>query len=166
MFCDKCGKEIQPGQQFCSACGKPALATTGNFQYKSKVARHVHILGILWLVYSAFTLIGACILFILSMTLFGPYGHLQNSPDVPVGFLHVLFVFLGIFVGIKAFASLAIGVGLLQKQPWARTLALVFAFIALLNIPFGMALGIYTLWVLMSPNAADEYRRLSETTTP
>ncbi|MCU1284660.1 MAG: hypothetical protein JWO13_1010 [Acidobacteriales bacterium] len=163
MFCDKCGKEIQAGQQFCSACGKPALATTGNFQYKSKVARHVHILGILWLVYSAFTFIGSCILFILAMTLFGPYGHL-NDPDVPVPFLHVLFVFLGTFILIKAFASLAIGTGLLQKQPWARTLALIVAFLALLNIPVGMALGIYTLWVLMSPSAAEEYRRLSETT--
>jgi hypothetical protein len=131
----------------------------------SKVVRHAHVLGILWLVLSAFTLIGACVLFILSMTIFGPWGHLQANPDIPPGgaaVLHVLFAFLGTLVLFKALLDFAVGIGLLQRQPWARTLALVMSFFALLNVPFGTALGIYTLWVLMSPGAPEEYRMLSE----
>jgi hypothetical protein len=34
--------------------------------------------------------------------------------------------------------------------------------ISLLNIPFGAALGIYTLWVLISQTGEQEYRMLSE----
>jgi hypothetical protein len=35
------------------------------------------------------------------------------------------------------------------------------AFVALINVPFGTAMGVYTLWVLMSPEADNEYRRLA-----
>jgi hypothetical protein len=162
MFCDGCGKEVQAGQRFCNSCGKPVAVVAP--VPTSKVVRHSHILGILWLVLSAFTLIGACILFILSMTIFGPWSHMQPPPDVPggVGFLHVLFAFLGTLVLIKAVLDFAVGIGLLQRHPWARTLALVMSFFALLNVPFGTLLGIYTLAILMSPGAAEEYRLLSE----
>ena len=37
--------------------------------------------------------------------------------------------------------------------------------IALFNLPFGTALGIYTLWVLMSPNADQEYKSLTRVAT-
>jgi hypothetical protein len=163
MFCDACGKEMQAGQSFCSACGKPTPASAIPQQPQSKVARHLPALAIIWLVYSAFTLIGAGVLFVLGMTLFGPRTHFQDRPDVPVAFLHVLFMFLGTVILIKAVASIAVGVGFLQRQTWARSLGLVLAFISLLNVPFGTAVGIYTIWVLMSPNAGEEYRRLSQT---
>jgi hypothetical protein len=161
MFCDGCGKEMQVGQLYCSGCGKPSPASLIPQQPISKVARHLPVLSVLWLVYSAFTLIGAGVLFVLAMTIFGPWSHLQTQPDVPVRFLHVLFIFLGTLLLFKAIASLAAGIGLLQRQPWARTLVLVLAFISLLNVPFGTAVGIYTIWVLMSPKAAEEYQRLS-----
>ena len=61
---------------------------------------------------------------------------------------------------MKAGLSLLSGLGLLERQSWARTLALVMALLALLNLPFGTALGVYTLWVLMSPHADIEYNRL------
>jgi len=41
------------------------------------------------------------------------------------------------------------GWGLLQRAPWARLLALILAFLALFNVPFGTAIGVYTLWVLL-----------------
>jgi hypothetical protein len=162
MFCDGCGTQIQAGQNFCSKCGKPAPQTIVT-PALSRVSRHIHILGILWLVLAAFTLIGAVVLFILSVTLFGPASPIPPSPEVPAAFLHMLFSFLSVFLLIKAAACLAVGVGLLQRQPWARPLALVMGFIALLSVPFGTALGVYTLFVLMSPTSAAEYQQLSAT---
>jgi hypothetical protein len=41
-------------------------------------------------------------------------------------------------------------VGLLKFQPWARVLTIVLCAINLLNVPFGTALGIYGLWVLLN----------------
>jgi hypothetical protein len=46
-----------------------------------------------------------------------------------------------------------------ERRPWARSLAIVLAVIALLHPPFGTALGIYTLWVLLPTESEDEYRR-------
>jgi hypothetical protein len=53
------------------------------------------------------------------------------------------------------------GWGLLARQPWARMLAIVSGALSLLDIPFGTALGIYTLWVMLPPESEQEYRTLS-----
>jgi glucose uptake protein GlcU len=50
---------------------------------------------------------------------------------------------------------------LLQHEEWARVFALVIGFIALLSVPIGTALGIYTLWVLLPAQSEQEYRTLS-----
>jgi hypothetical protein len=39
---------------------------------------------------------------------------------------------------------------LITFKPWARVLAIILSALHLLNIPFGTALGIYGLWVLLS----------------
>jgi hypothetical protein len=67
---------------------------------------------------------------------------------------------MGIIVVAKAFAGFATGWGLLQREPWARTAAVVLAFPSLFfNVPFGTALGIYTLWVLLPAESDIEYEK-------
>ena len=44
-----------------------------------------------------------------------------------------------------------------RRQPWARVLGIVVGFLALIRIPFGTALGIYTIWVLLPESSAREY---------
>lgn len=163
MFCDKCGNEVQSGQRFCSACGRE-MAPMGLPALASRVARHLHLLGVLWVAYSAMGLIGAVVLIILGKTLFAPgIGVVHGTPEFPglPIFLHSLFHFLFVLLLIKSAGGALAGFGLLNRQSWARPLALVWSFFAMLNIPFGMALGIYTLWVLMSPSADGEYRRMT-----
>ncbi len=106
----------------------------------------------------------ALILLMLGNTLF-PHLHEMGDvpPDVPTGFLTALFSTLGIIVLAKAAVGFIAGWGLLQRETWARTLALVLAFISLFtNIPFGTALGVYTLWVLLPAESHREYDALSE----
>jgi len=64
---------------------------------------------------------------------------------------------LGIFVLAKAACGFIAGWGLMQREPWARVIALVLGFISLFNIPFGTAVGIYTLWVLLPAQSQEEY---------
>ena len=45
----------------------------------------------------------------------------------------------------------------MQREPWARVVALVLAFISLFNIPFGTAVGVYTMWVLLPGQSLREY---------
>jgi hypothetical protein len=49
---------------------------------------------------------------------------------------------------------------LIQREPWARLVALVLGFIALFNVPFGTAVGVYTLWVLLPAQSQQEYDAL------
>jgi hypothetical protein len=78
-------------------------------------------------------------------------------------FLTPLLSFIGICIVIKACAGFIAGWGLLQHQPWARMLTLVLAFISLFNVPFGTALGVYALWVLLPSSSEQEYENLVRT---
>jgi hypothetical protein len=154
MFCDKCGAVAQPGQRFCSRCGKEFAGATVAFPRRSRVAEHIRLLGILWLAVSALNVIGGLVMFTLANTLFR--WHSMDS-QVPAGFLHALFSVLGIVILAKAALGFLAGWGLLQRESWARMLTIVLAFLALFNIPFGTALGIYSLWVLLPAGADAEY---------
>jgi len=162
MFCDGCGASVQPGQSFCSKCGKQILGPVTAMQLRpGRVQGHVHLLGILWLAISAFNTIGGVILFILGNTLFAHLHEMGAPPETPTGFLSSLVSALGIFVLVKAACGFIAGWGLLQREPWARIIALVLGFISLFNIPFGTAVGVYTLWVLLPAQSQQEYDALA-----
>ena len=40
-------------------------------------------------------------------------------------------------------------------------LTAVMGFLALLNIPFGTVLGVYTIWVLLSPDSDRQYEAMA-----
>jgi len=158
MFCDRCGAGLQTDQRFCGQCGKDLGGTVVAFPRRSRVQEHVRLLGILWLALSALNAVGGLVLLILANTVFAHLHELPNVPaDVPSGFLHALFSALGGIVLLKGAAGFLAGWGLLQRESWARMLTIVLAFLALFNIPFGTALGIYTLWVLLPAGADAEY---------
>src|SRR3954469_961211 len=147
MFCDRCGTEMRGEQKFCSACGKE-LAPMGLTAQASRLSRHLHILGVLWVAYAALGLLGSAVIMTIGRTMFAPgSGVVHPTPEFPAlpVFMHSLFHIIFIFVLIKAIGSAFVGFGLLNRQAWARPLAIVWSILAMLNIPFGMALGIYTL---------------------
>jgi len=163
MFCDQCGQQLAPSARFCSSCGK-AIGVAVVPAAEGKVDRNLRVLGVLWLVYSVlrglgviwFLAVGRVMLpFILSRIPFGP-------PELPLGRLITGMFFFG--TTLAAFLAL-LGVitawGLLQRESWGRMLALIVGVVALLSIPFGTALGVYTLWVLLPASSEAEYRRLA-----
>ena len=98
-------------------------------------------------------------LLIIANTLFTRWN--QFPSNVHPMFLRPLLSFIGLLILAKALAGFLAGYGLLQRESWARMLALILGFISLFNIPFGTALGIYTLWVLLPAASDEEYRALS-----
>jgi hypothetical protein len=160
MFCDGCGTAVQPGQGFCSHCGKQVLGPVVAMQMRpGRVQGHFHLLGILWLAISAFNTIGGVILYVLANTLF---AHMRDlgAPAAPTAFLRPLLSVVGIFILAKALVGFIAGWGLMQREPWARVIALVLGFISLFNVPFGTAVGVYTLWVLLPAQSQQEYDAL------
>jgi hypothetical protein len=160
MFCDACGNTVHPGHGFCSRCGKAVVGPVGTTAPANRVKSHLQLLGILWLAISAFNTLGGIVLFILANTLFGRM-HQLGAPSAATGFLRPLLSVVAVVVVVKAAAGFIAGWGLLQREAWARTLALVLGFLALFNIPFGTAVGIYTLWVLLPRQAQQEYENLA-----
>jgi hypothetical protein len=160
MFCDACGNAVQVGQGYCSRCGKQIVGPIAVMQARpGRVQEHIQVLAVLWLAMSALNTIGGLILVVLANTLFA-HLHELGAPQAPTAFLRPLLSVIGIFVLAKALCGFFTGWGLMQREPWARLLALVLGFLALFNIPFGTALGVYTLWVLLPAQADEEYDAL------
>jgi len=155
MFCDRCGTRLSEFQQFCPACGKAAGAVP-LMPVESRIAGHVRLLGILWLAISAFRLIPG--LFLLAMFRHGTMSFLPSG--VPF-FVHGLLRGVGMLVLASAVVGILAGWGLLDRQPWARMLAIVQGCFNLIDMPFGTALGVYTLWVLLPSKSEEEYRQIS-----
>lgn len=162
MFCDGCGAAVQTGQAFCSSCGKQIVGPVAPARlHLGRVEKHLHLLGILWLAISAFNSVAGLILIVLANTLFPHLHEMQGvPPDVPTGFLSSLFSTIGVIILAKAAFGFFAGWGLMQRESWARIVVLVLAFISLFNLPFGTAIGVYTLWVLLPSESQQEFDAL------
>ncbi len=163
MFCDGCGGAVQPGQAFCSKCGKQIVGPVPFMLHRpGRVQEHVRLVGLLWLALSAFTTIGGIMLYIVANTVL---VHLRRggTESGPPAFLTPLLSAVAILLLAKAACGFIAGWGLLQREPWARVVVLVVAFISLFtNVPFGTALGVYTMWVLLPAESEHEYEALAE----
>lgn len=164
MFCDGCGAVVQPGQAFCSKCGKQIIGPVSYSQPRpGRVQEHVRLVALFWLAFSAFNTVGAIILFIVATTFFPHIREFGAPSSVPTHFLIPLLTVISILLLAKAAIGFIAGWGLLQNEKWARVLALVLAFISMFtNIPFGTALGVYTMWVLLPADSEREYDKLAE----
>jgi hypothetical protein len=112
--------------------------------------------------YSALHVLTGVGLIAVAHTILGGVIALPGGPPPAVMvWLRPLVSFAGWLILAKAAAGLLAGWGLLQKEEWARTAALVVGFVALLNVPVGTGLGIYTLWVLLPARSDEEYRGLA-----
>jgi hypothetical protein len=41
-------------------------------------------------------------------------------------------------------------IGLLKRRPWARVVVLIVSALYLIKVPYGTALGVYSIWVLLN----------------
>jgi len=155
MYCDRCGSSVPAGAKFCPSCGtEQKVVSMANGE--SRLARHLRLLGILWMASASLHLLAG-----LAAWMAGRFLLPRILSGSVVGFVPVIVSVVGIFIMAVASVAFVAGWGLLQHEPWGRTLALILAFLALFKPPFGTALGIYTLWALLPAQAEQEYRRFS-----
>lgn len=109
---------------------------------------HVRILGWCFIVYSAvFVLIG---LAAGAIVLTGGALSGQREAMLITG---AVGLFVAGIVLLVSLPGLLIGWGLLRLHSWARILGIIFGVLHLLSVPFGTALGIYAMYVLMNDDA-------------
>lgn len=125
---------------------------------------HVKILGILNIAMSALTALAGVGILLIMGSIAGAITAAARSGKYPdlEGFTGPIIGVIGIAVGVflLALSAPAIigGLGLLKHRPWSRVLMIVVSCFHLLSVPFGTALGVYGLWVLLN----EEARRLLE----
>lgn len=160
MFCTSCGTAITPEQIVCSKCGSPTSIGIMRGAFRKRVAEHYQLLGILHIVYSSFVAIGGLALIFVSKHIFAFILQFAQHNPGPPAFVGPLLELVGWVLVIRAAAGIAGGIGLLQRAHWGRVLTLVVGFTSILSLPFGTALGVYTIWVLLSGGAEAEYNQL------
>jgi hypothetical protein len=80
--------------------------------------------------------------------------------DAPApGILRFIGFFIGAFLALLGLPKILGGWGLLKGQEWGRILTLIVSFLSLLNIPFGTALGIYSIVILMNKETAAQFQK-------
>lgn len=176
MFCDPCGRELSSDARFCSNCGQtlPAayqsVPSAGmppvyvNTIPASRVNSHLRVVGVLWLVSGILQalsvgwlwFVGRMVVPSVLTTLvprFSAGSPLERVVLSGIAFASTIIVFQALLSFIAAW-------GLFERQSWGRIAAIVAAVFSLWRIPFGTALGIYTLWVLLPASSEVEYRNL------
>jgi len=172
MYCSGCGLALTPGQGVCPQCGRPQApsipAVPGMEFQLQNYAGKVKALSVVWFIYAAFSVIGGFIgLAFAKAFLFGHFGPWMRGPWAgggplpPFWFAPALLHVAWIFIVLRGGLALAAGWGLLQRTQWGRIVAIVAAFLNLLKFPFGTALGIWTLVVLMGYKNTTLYDQLS-----
>lgn len=167
MFCSACGQPVDEYAAFCPRCGRqvtPIATATPPPWIWTRVHRHLHTLGILWLVYAGYTLL----MWMMFVPFFAGMVHGWGFPrggwgegfHFPFAQMPWLFPLITAATLLRGVLCVATGIGLLRRAGWARMLAIVAAFLTLIKLPFGTALAIYTLWVLLPSASGQEYEQL------
>jgi hypothetical protein len=113
----------------------------------------LHIPIVAWLmIISSALLLGMASLGFFALT---SLGIVSGDPQATL-ILGTIGTWGGLFFMLLALPGFIAGYGLLRQREWGRILAIVIAFLNLLNFPLGTLLGIYALWVLLQ-TSANEY---------
>ncbi|HXP09552.1 MAG TPA: hypothetical protein VN828_13685 [Acidobacteriaceae bacterium] len=131
---------------------------------RNRVQRHVQTLAILWIVYSLWLLLHWVMAVGFLAGAFAHWGPIdRGSEEIYIfPFFHAswLVPIITAFLVGRALLCFVTGISLLRRASWARTLALVTAFLALIHPFTGTVLGVYTLWVLLPSASGQEYDQM------
>ena len=118
--------------------------------------QHIKMLGVLNIVWGAMGALGGLVVLLVFGSAFGIVGTaISHGPEAAIALPLIGLVggAIAFFLLLLSVPSIVTGVGLLKLRSWSRILAIVVSALHLLSVPFGTALGIYGLWVLLSPES-------------
>jgi hypothetical protein len=115
------------------------------------MASHVDFVGVLFIVWGLLTtLVGVSTLALgVSAVALISSASRGGGGQVAAGVTAIVFTTLAIIAIAWGAAHVVVGVPLRQRKPSARLVALMLGSVDLLLLPYGTALGIYALWVLL-----------------
>lgn len=113
---------------------------------------HVDFIGLLFIVWGLLTtLVGLSTLALgvgaVALIASGTPG---GGGQMAAGLTAFAFGALAVIAMLWGIAHVAVGMPLRRRKPWARLAALMLGSIDLVLLPYGTALGVYALWVLLN----------------
>jgi hypothetical protein len=116
------------------------------------VLPHVDLLGVLFVVWGLLTtLVGVSTLALgVGAVALITSANRSEGGQVAAGLTAAAFTTLAVIAMLWGAAHVVVGVPLRRRRGWARIMALMLGSIDLLLLPYGTALGVYALWVLLS----------------
>lgn len=121
---------------------------------KTTMKSHITLVAALHIGFGILTLLGALLTFIalnFAGYFAGEYDEVARTVLAYIGTIVPLVILF--FGALDIFA----GAALFSYQPWSRILMIIVSAINCLNIPIGTAKGIYSIWVLMQPEAMEMF---------
>jgi len=116
--------------------------------------QHVKTLGWIYIIFHALGLIAAIIVF---TALTGTGMLVQDQEAAPI--LVLIGTVVGVFLAVISLPGIIGGIYLLKYENWARILVIILGILNLFNFPFGTALGIYTLYILINDETVRLFRK-------
>ena len=112
---------------------------------------HVKVLGALQIAMGTLGLFAAVVLVLVFGVASSAVG-MSGDPDATIALpiIGVTGVALVTFLVGLSLPGVIIGIGLIQRRPWARVAGIVLSILGLMMVPFGTIVGVYGLWVLFS----------------
>ncbi len=114
----------------------------------------IQILAVLNIAWGALGAIGALVILLVfggAMSIVGFAAHQEPGAGIAIPIIGFVGGLIFLLLALTAIPAIVIGIGLLRLAPWSRLAGIIISAIHLISIPFGTALGIYGLWVLLSP---------------
>jgi hypothetical protein len=114
------------------------------------VTTHVDLLGVLFIIWGLLTtLIGVSTL-ALGVAAAALVASRSGGSQVAAGVTAAAFTTLAVMAIIWGVIHVVVGVPLRRRQAWARLVALMLGSVDLVLLPYGTALGVYAMWVLLN----------------
>ncbi len=168
MYCSACGQAVMPGQAFCPQCGRPVTpavppgAPVPNLAYQVESYRgKIRALAIVWFVYAGLSMLfGLAGLTFARHFLSRGFGPMMDGGNPLPWFFPMILRFVWIALVARTALAIAAGWGLMENAQWGRIVAIIAAILSLIKFPFGTAMGIWTLVVLLGYRNATLYEQL------
>jgi hypothetical protein len=120
---------------------------------------HVDFLSVLFIAWGLLTTVIGLSTLALGVGAAALIASSDRPASFAAGFTAAAFTSLAIIAILWGLAHVAVGLPLRKHRHWSRLGAMVLGSIDLILLPYGTALGVYAIWVLIRQDA----KRLFET---